>query len=152
MSSTSSKSFTCRVVTPTEQLLDETVNYASIPVWDGLMGILPGRAPIVARLGIGELKLDLPDASRSANASRSYFINGGFMQMSADTLTILAEDAAPAETLSESDAQAELAEAEARKVSPDSTDMAAEADRLRAACDAARWKVRLSKQTTRRGI
>ena len=152
MATATSKSFTCRVVTPAEQLLDETVNYASIPVWDGLMGVLPGRAPIVARLGIGELKLDLPDASRGVNASRSYFINGGFMQMQGDTLIILAEDAHPAEELSESEAQAELAEAEARKVSPDSTDKAAEADRLRDARDAARWKVRLAKQSKARGI
>ena len=148
----SSKSFTCRVVTPAEQLLDETVSYASIPLWDGLMGILPGRAPIVAKLGIGELKLNVPDAARGADASRSYFINGGFVQMAGDTLIVLAENAEPAENLSESDAKAELAAAEARKVSPDATDKAAESDRLRAARDAARWKVRLAKQSKSRGI
>ena len=74
------------------------------------------------------------------------------MQMQGDTLIILAEDALPAEEISESDAQAELAEAEARKVSPDATDKAAEADRLRAARDAARWKLRLAKQAKARGI
>jgi len=148
----SSKSFTCRVVTPAEQLLDEPVTYASVPLWDGLMGILPGRAPIVARLGIGELKLNVPDPDRGVEASRSYFISGGFAQMAGDTLIILAENAEPAENLSESDAQAELAEAEARKVSPDATDQAAESDRLRAARDAARWKVRLAKQSKSRGI
>ena len=40
------KSFTCRLVTPTAKLIDEQVTYANIPLWDGLMGILPGYATI----------------------------------------------------------------------------------------------------------
>ncbi len=40
------KTFRCKVVTPTASLLDEPVAYASVPAWDGLFGVLPGRAPI----------------------------------------------------------------------------------------------------------
>lgn len=147
-----SKPFRCRVVTPTAQLLDHEAKYASVPLWDGMMGILPGRAPIVARLGAGELKLDIPDPEHSHAGSRSYFVAGGFMQMSADTLTILAEQAIPAEQLSESEAQAELAEAEARQVPADAPDRAAAADKIRAERDAARWKLRIAKQAKGRGI
>lgn len=148
----SKTSFKCRVVTPSKQLLDHEAKYASVPLWDGLMGILPGRAPIVARLGTGELKLDIPDEKHSHTGSRSYFVAGGFMQMSTDTLTILAEQAIPAEQLSETDAQAELAEAEARQVPSDAPDKAAAADKLREQRDAARWKLRLAKQAKGRGI
>ena len=52
--------FRCTIVSPTNQLLDGEITYASIPLWDGLMGILPGRAPIVASLGTGELRVDFP--------------------------------------------------------------------------------------------
>ena len=147
-----SQPFRCRVVTPTAQLLDHEAKYASVPLWDGMMGILPGRAPIVARLGAGELKLDIPDPEHAHAGSRSYFVAGGFMQMSSDTLTILAEQAIPAEQLSESEAQAELAEAEARVIPPDAPDKAAANDRLRAERDAARWKLRIAKQAKGRGI
>ena len=44
----------CRVVTPTEELLSEPITHAQIPAWDGLFGVLPGHAPFVAELGIGE--------------------------------------------------------------------------------------------------
>ncbi len=147
-----SKPFRCRVVTPTAQLLDHEAKYASVPLWDGMMGILPGRAPIVARLGAGELQLDIPDDKHANAAHRSYFVAGGFMQMSADTLTILAEQAIPAEQLSESEAQAELAEAEARQVPADAPDRAAAADKLREQRDAARWKLRIARQAKGRGI
>ena len=50
------KTFRCKLVTPSSALLDGQVSYANVPVWDGLMGIQPGRAPILARLGLGELR------------------------------------------------------------------------------------------------
>ena len=55
-------SFQCRLITPTAKVLDEAVVYASVPAWDGLMGVLPNRAPIVAKLGLGELRLQFADA------------------------------------------------------------------------------------------
>jgi F-type H+-transporting ATPase subunit epsilon len=94
--------FQCIVLTPEQQMLKETVNQAIIPAFDGLMGILSGRAPIMVRLGIGPLRVDL------GSDKRSYFmIDGGLAQMKGDTLTILTSHAIPA---SEIDAQAASAE------------------------------------------
>ena len=44
------------VVTPERQLLHETVVEVIIPGLDGELGILPGHAPLITELGIGELR------------------------------------------------------------------------------------------------
>lgn len=106
------KSFRCRLITPEAQVLDGPVTSAVIPCWDGQMGILHSRAPIVTRLGIGELRLDFPDTAQQRGGSRSYLVEGGFAHMLSNNLTILAERATPAESISESAAQADLTKAE----------------------------------------
>lgn len=110
------KSFRCRLVTPTASLVDEQVVYASIPAWDGLMGVLPGRAPILARLGLGELKIDFADSAKGAGGSRSYVVDGGFLRMAGDSLTLLAERAFAAEAITAGEVEAELKQIEARQL------------------------------------
>lgn len=108
------KTFRCRLITPEAQVMDGPVTAAVIPSWDGQMGFLHSRAPIVTRLGIGELRLDFPDTAQSKGGSRSYLVEGGFAHMLANHLTILAERATPAEQISEPDAQKELAAVDAK--------------------------------------
>src|SRR5260370_41789771 len=43
------------VVTPERQLLRESVVEVGVPGLDGQLGILPGHAPLMTELGIGEL-------------------------------------------------------------------------------------------------
>lgn len=76
--------FACVVVTPEQQLLDESLNQAIIPASDGLLGILTHRAPLLARLGKGPLRLDLASGQR-----KTYQIEGGVAQMKDNKLTIL---------------------------------------------------------------
>ncbi len=102
------KSFRCKLVTPTAALVDNQVTYASIPAWDGLMGVLAGRAPILARLGMGELRLEFADSDKGEGGERSFLVEDGFVKMANDELTILAERATPAENLTMADAEAEL--------------------------------------------
>jgi F-type H+-transporting ATPase subunit epsilon len=102
------KVFQCKLVTPTAALVNEPVTYASVPAWDGLMGFLPGRAPMLGRLGVGELRLDFPDTEKGEGASRSFVISGGVVRMDDDQMTILAEQAIPAEEISTAAAEAEL--------------------------------------------
>jgi F-type H+-transporting ATPase subunit epsilon len=142
--------FRCRLVTPDAELLSEPVTYASVPAWDGLMGFQPGRAPLVARLGMGELRLDFPAAKGSG--SRHFFVDSGFLKMGDGELTILAEKAVPAERIIEQDAKAELAAAEARTIPADVPDRAAAQDRLVHEKNAARTKLRLSQTVKSKGI
>lgn len=147
------KSFRCKLITPEAQVLDAPLSGALVPVWDGSMGVLPGRAPIVAKLGTGELRLDFASSadpnSTAAAGSRSFYVDGGFAQMVENTLTILASKAIPAESLTESDAQAELAEAESRRIEeiPDP----AGREKARRDRDRARQKLRLARQFRARG-
>ena len=134
----------CRVVTPAESLLDEPVTYANVPLWDGLMGFQHGRAPIVARLGMGELTLRFPDATHGGG-DRAYFINGGFVQMSGNEILILAEHATPAESLTETDAQAELDAADKLSVPADAADKLQAADDIALKRNAARTKLRIAR-------
>jgi len=135
-------SFNCRLITPEARLTDAEATYVSVPAYDGLMGILPRRAPFVAKLGLGELTI-----RHSEGGDRTYLLDGGFGQMSGDSLTILAEHAVPVESLDLAEAEAELAEANAR-TPQDGADMAT-VTRER---DRARLKVRLAKGAKGRGI
>lgn len=138
--------FRCRLVTPAESLLDEPITYANVPLWDGLMGFQHGRAPIVARVGLGELTLKFPEATHGGG-DRSYFVEGGFVQMAGNELVILAEKASPAETLTETAAQAELDEADKLTVPAEATDKLRAADEIAAKRNAARTKLRIARHT-----
>ena len=99
--------FQCTLVTPEAQLLDEQVVYASIPAWDGLMGIAPQRAPLMARLGDGVLRLDF-----AKGGSRVFFVGGGFARMKDNRLTLLAGEAVAVTDIVGQDAQAALTQAQ----------------------------------------
>jgi len=47
----------CIVVTPEKAVLDEIAEMVILPMIDGELGVLHGRAPIIGRLGAGELRL-----------------------------------------------------------------------------------------------
>jgi len=131
--------FRCRLVTPAASLLDSEVTYASIPAWDGLMGFLPGRAPILARLGTGELSLTTAD-----KAERSFFVDGGFVQMNGQTLTVLAERATPKDQLNTAEIQAELKSLEARTIPENTPNRVAQVDALNKDRERARVKLRVA--------
>ncbi|TVQ31608.1 MAG: F0F1 ATP synthase subunit epsilon [Phycisphaeraceae bacterium] len=135
------KSFRCRLITPEARLIDDDVTYAQLPLWDGQAGILYRRAPLMAKLGMGELRLDY-----AAGGAHSYLIEDGFVQMVGDTLTLLAQRAIPVERINEEEARTELAEAEARK--PQGADDQTRVTRDR---DRARLKIRLAQQFKARG-
>jgi F-type H+-transporting ATPase subunit epsilon len=102
-------SFQCTVVTPEEQVLDETVTQVILPAHDGQMGILTGRAPVLVKLGAGPLRVDV-----QGGPSRTFFVEGGIAQMKGEKLTVLTDEATPADQIDLETAKAEYAEASAR--------------------------------------
>ncbi|MCA9075128.1 MAG: F0F1 ATP synthase subunit epsilon [Planctomycetaceae bacterium] len=92
------------LVTPETTLLDERVRSMRFPMYDGQIGVLPGRAPLVGRLGIGELKLE-----SSAGGSVRYFIDGGFVQIKGSVVTLLTDRAIPADEIDVNQAKSDLA-------------------------------------------
>ena len=102
--------FRCVVVTPEMQVLDAEVRQVILPAHDGLLGVLPGRAPILVKLGLGPLTVDTLDGKRSI-----YFVDGGVAQMKGETLTLATTEAVPSAELDADAARAELAEATAQR-------------------------------------
>jgi F-type H+-transporting ATPase subunit epsilon len=83
----------CVVVTPEKALLDEPADFVAVPMFDGELGVLPGRAPLIGRLGFGELRL------RRGLQVRRFFVDGGFVQVRANTVTVLTSRAQRAEDI-----------------------------------------------------
>jgi F-type H+-transporting ATPase subunit epsilon len=83
----------CVVVTPERSLVDEPADFVALPLIDGEIGILPGRAPLVGRLGYGELRI------KKGNAVKKFFVDGGFVQVRANVVTVLTSRALPLEEI-----------------------------------------------------
>lgn len=105
--------FQCSVVTPEREVLDTPARSVVFPAHDGELGVLINRAPLVCRLGIGELRIEAPD--------REYlmFVDGGFAQVVDNRLTILTEQAQDAANLDEQRAEAAMVEARAMPITDD---------------------------------
>jgi F-type H+-transporting ATPase subunit epsilon len=114
--------FQCTIVTPEQQALDATVDQAIIPAHDGLIGILTDRAPLLVKLGVGPLRVDIAKGEQ-----KFFLVDGGVAQMKDNKLTVLTTLATPASEIKADTAKAEYAEAEARIA----TDPKALADRQR---------------------
>src|ERR1700680_1134827 len=77
------------VVTPQRQVLRETVVEVTLPGAEGQLGILPGHAPLITELGIGELSYRAKNASESTPLAAI----SGFAEVLGDRVTVLAETA-----------------------------------------------------------
>jgi F-type H+-transporting ATPase subunit epsilon len=80
----------CVVVTPERAVLDAIAEMVILPMYDGELGVLPGRAPIIGRLGAGELRL------KSNGGVTRFFVEAGFVQVRANVITVLTSRAIPA--------------------------------------------------------
>jgi F-type H+-transporting ATPase subunit epsilon len=80
--------FHVSVVTPEREVLSLEARFVALPAYDGEVGILAKRAPLLTQLGSGELRIEAADGSK-----RSLFVSGGFAQMVEDRLTLLTEEA-----------------------------------------------------------
>jgi F-type H+-transporting ATPase subunit epsilon len=89
----SGKSVQCVIVTPEKAVLDEPVDFVALPMYDGELGVLPGRAPLIGRLGYGELR------TRRASDTRRFYVDGGFAQVRANVVTVLTPRAIRAEDI-----------------------------------------------------
>ena len=144
------ETITCRLVTPDRELLNEAVTYASVPAHDGLIGCQHGTSPLVAQLGCGKLRLDFP--AEAGSGSREYFVDDGFLKMSHNELIILASKAIAAEEIIESEARAELAEANARVIPEDAPNKMEAVTKLTHERNAAQIKVSMAQKSKVNGI
>src|SRR5262245_1595988 len=114
--SASGKQLQCVVVTPEKAILDVAADFVAVPLFDGELGVLPGRAPLVGRLGYGELRI------RSGAKVERYFIDGGFVQVRADVVTVLTQRAIKAEAIKPEEVKKTLAETHKHVATPEARD------------------------------
>jgi F-type H+-transporting ATPase subunit epsilon len=103
------------IVTPEKQLLRGKVADMQMPGEDGYLGILPGHAPLMTELGIGELSYHDVSGKESTHVA----IVRGFAEVLPDRVTVLAETAERAEEIDVQRAKDALARAEKRLATND---------------------------------
>ncbi len=77
------------LVSPEKLLLSQAVDMVTIPGTEGYMGVLAGHAPVVSTLRAGMIDI-LNDG-----VDTRFFIRGGFAEISAAKITVLADEAIP---------------------------------------------------------
>lgn len=100
----------CIVVTPDAVVFDAPVEFVVLTLYDGEIGIAPGRAPLIGRLGTGEMRI------RREGDVRVYYVEGGFVEVLDDTVTVLTHEAVPAEELDALVLETKLESARTRSV------------------------------------
>ncbi len=96
-----------RVLSPSAILFDGEAKEVSVPTKLGYIGIRYNHSALVSGLGVG--RLDIPGAEE-----RSYFISGGYLEVSENTVTILVDVIEEIASIDPARAEAAEKRAEAR--------------------------------------
>lgn len=102
-----------RIVTPSRQVVSVDVEEMQVPGKAGYLGILPGHAPLLSELKVGEMTY------RQGREVHRLVITGGFLEVLPQQVTILAEAAERPEEIDVERAQTARERAEKRLRSPD---------------------------------
>jgi F-type H+-transporting ATPase subunit epsilon len=108
---------TCVVVTPEQTALEQKADFVALPLYDGEIGIGANHSPLIGRLGYGEMRI------KSGSATASYYVDGGFVQVADNVISVLTNRAVPTKALDAGAAEKQLAAAIARPAN--TTDLAA---------------------------
>ena len=81
------ETFQLEIVTPEKMVVKESAEEAKIPGKQGYLGILPGHAPLITELAVGEITY------RAGGATHRLAVAWGFAEVLPDKVTILAETA-----------------------------------------------------------
>jgi F-type H+-transporting ATPase subunit epsilon len=124
------------LATPTRPLVSAEVDEVVAPGSEGYFGVLPGHAPFLTTLGIGEVTY------RSGRDENIVAVSGGFAEVSGDRVIILAEAAELPEEIDRARAERAKQRAEQR-LSGRALASAEEIDFARASAALARALTRL---------
>ena len=105
------------IVSPERLVISETVTSVTVPGTEGYFTVMNDHAPFMTTLRPGFITV-----SSGSGRDQVYFVRGGFADVSAEGLTILAEEASPFSEFDRADLQAQIKAAEeelARAQSPE---------------------------------
>ncbi len=99
----------CVVVTPEETALHRHAQFVALPLYDGELGVLQHHSPFIGRLGYGEMRFV------EGGVTKYWFVDGGFVQVANDVVTVLTGRAIRADKIDVAAAERQLKEAQERK-------------------------------------
>ncbi len=108
----------CVVVTPEMTTLDTEARSVVLPLFDGLRGVARGHSPFIGRLGVGEVRV-IGERGAGGDAVRRLFVDGGFVEVGHDRITVITQRSLPAERIDAAEARAELDRVRAGRASGD---------------------------------
>lgn len=79
--------FQLEIVTPEKRVVDTAAEEVQIPGKNGYLGVLPGHAPLITELSVGEIKF------RAGGQEQRLAVAWGFAEVLPEKVTILAESA-----------------------------------------------------------
>ena len=88
-------SFDVSVVTQVKKILEQEAGYLRLRTSEGDIGILPNHAPFVAELSMGKMEIESPNKDRR----NIYFLSGGFLEISDNQATVIADEIFPIEEI-----------------------------------------------------
>ena len=88
-------SFNVSVVTQVKKILEQEAGYLRLRTSEGDIGILPNHAPFVAELSMGKMEIESPNKDRRD----IYFLSGGFLEISDNQATVIADEILPIEKI-----------------------------------------------------
>ncbi|MBM3794871.1 MAG: F0F1 ATP synthase subunit epsilon [Acidobacteria bacterium] len=106
-------SFRLEIASPERLLVNEAVTDASIPGEQGVLGMLPGHAPLLSELGTGELTYTLVNGQKHSLA-----VQGGYVEISDNHVRVAASSAEYANEIDVKRAEEALKRATARMANP----------------------------------
>ena len=109
-SSTSSPRLRVVVVTPEQTVLDAPTDFVALPLYDGELGVAPGHAPMIGRLGYGELRIGHEPTEPAVLRRRRLRAGGRQRRLGAHQSSHPGEEARPGD-IQESLAQAKTIQA-----------------------------------------
>jgi F-type H+-transporting ATPase subunit epsilon len=112
-----SKTFKLEIITPDGLTYSGDVESCVLPGLEGLFGVLPGHAPFISVLSVGEAKFSV------AGKTEHLALSGGFAQVEQKQVRVLAETAELAEQI---DVERAKAQADAKGLELKSTKLTTE--------------------------
>lgn len=82
-----SDTFQLEIVTPEKKVVETAAEEVQIPGKNGYLGVMPGHAPLITELAVGEIKY------RDPAGEQRLAVAWGFAEVLPDKVTILAETA-----------------------------------------------------------
>ena len=101
------------VVTPEATVVDAQTNFVTLPFHDGELGVAANHAPLIGRLGVGEMRFEVD------GATKRFYIDGGFAQIADNVVSVMAERAIAAHEMDVEEARQQLADASGLAASGD---------------------------------